>query len=77
MLNCVAGYARWCARQAMTIWSLRVEDRRGQQRVLTIQVDAKARIIQRALRSRNGAPRSKDRAILQMWAQQEGLKMEC
>ena len=77
MRNCVAGYARYCAGRWMTIWSLRVEDRRGEHRVLTIQVDPTARIIQRALRSGNRAPRSKDRAILQMWAQQEGLKLEC
>jgi hypothetical protein len=77
MHHCVATFARSCSRGETTIWSLRVEDSWGLHRVLTIQVNPKSRSIVQARRRRNAQPNPKDRAMMKLWARQEGLTIQC
>jgi hypothetical protein len=76
MKHCVAGYARSCGRKWSSIWSLGLENRRGRHRVLTIEVDPDARTIVQVRGKQNRVAQFGERAILQRWAEQEGLQIE-
>lgn len=76
MHHCVAGYAGRCVTRRATIWSLAVEDRDGRRRVLTIEVDPATREVVQARRCCNEGPNPKDREILGLWAQREGLTVK-
>jgi hypothetical protein len=71
--HCVATYAKKCAKQLTSIWSMQCHGSLESHHVLTIQVDASQRRIVRALGKCNSPPKSDARQIMEMWAQQEGL----
>jgi hypothetical protein len=75
MQHCVASYVRACAGRASSIWSMRIESELRRQRVMTIEVDLKNRLICQARRRRNARPNGKAREMLERWARQEGLTM--
>ena len=75
MRHCVATYTGRCARQRTSIWSMQVENRRGRQRVLTIEVDLAKRTICQARRKCNRPPQTGERRVVERWAAQEGLKV--
>ena len=73
MQHCVVSYVRACAGRAPSIWSVRFENRLRRDRVMTIEVDMKRRMICQARRRRNASPNDKAREILDRWARQERL----
>jgi hypothetical protein len=76
MHHCVATYARLCAQQRTSIWSMQLETRRGRNRVLTIEVDPAKRTICQARRKCNRPPQAQDREIVERWATRERFKIE-
>ncbi len=77
MHHCVACYAWSCWHRDTTIWSMQYEKGGRRHRVLTIEVDARTRRIWQASRRANAHPSARQRHILEQWARQEGLKIEC
>jgi hypothetical protein len=77
MHHCVATYAGRCLRSRSTIWSMTVQDRDGLRRVLTVEVDPSAREVVQARRCFNRPPYPKDREVLNLWADREGLTVVC
>ncbi len=77
MRHCVATYRRPCWRRETTIWSMRFENAGRRYRVLTIEVDPTTRTIRQARRRSNALPNAKLRGVLEQWATQEGLRIEC
>jgi hypothetical protein len=77
MRHCVATFARACARRETSIWSMRFEVPGRRYRALTIEVDPRTRTIWQARRHHDAMPTEKHRRILERWARQEGLKIEC
>lgn len=73
--HCVARYGPLCAARASSIWSLQCHGTLSVQRVLTIEVLPATRTIVTALGTCNTRPRSHARTMMEMWAQQEGLKI--
>jgi hypothetical protein len=73
MQHCVVSYVRACAGRASSIWSMRIENPLRRDRVMTIEVDMKRRMICQARRRRNARPSGKAREILERWARQERL----
>jgi hypothetical protein len=73
MQHCVASYVRACARRVSSIWSMKLENQVRRDRVMTIEVDMKRRMICQARRRRNARPSGKARKILERWARQERL----
>ncbi len=73
MRHCVKSYVKDCLSGEATIWSLRIEDMRGQRRVVTIDVDPRTKTIHQVKRLSNEYPHPKDREIVECWARQEGL----
>jgi hypothetical protein len=77
MRHCVATYAWSCRYGSTTIWSMRFERGGRRHRALTIEVDTRTRTIWEASRRANARPSARHRSILEQWARQEGLKIEC
>jgi hypothetical protein len=77
MRHCVATFARACARRETAIWSMRFEVPGRRYRALTIEVDPRTRTIWQARRHHDAMPTEKHRRVLERWARQEGLKIEC
>ncbi len=75
MRHCVATSAERCLRRQTSIWSLQVENQRGRQRVLTIEVDVPKRTVCQARRKCNRLSQAIEREIVGRWAAQEGLKV--
>jgi hypothetical protein len=75
MRHCVATYAEQCARRHASIWSMKVENQRGQHRVLTIEVNPTTRMVCQARRKCNGFPQPGEREIVERWVAQEGLRV--
>jgi hypothetical protein len=73
MQHCVVSYVRECAGRGTSIWSMRMENPLRRDRVMTIEVDMKRRMICQARRRRNTSPTGKAREILDRWARQERL----
>jgi hypothetical protein len=73
MQHCVVSYVRACAGRASSIWSMRIENPLRRDRVMTIEVDVKRRMICQARRRRNARADGKAREILDRWARQERL----
>jgi hypothetical protein len=71
--HCVAIYARGCVWGARSLWSLRVDRGDGPKRALTIEVDSPKRRIREVRGLANREPRASERAILEQWADREGL----
>lgn len=74
MRHCVASYIRSCFRGESTIWSMRLEHRDRQFRVMTIEVDPKTRTICQACRRGNAPPSEKAHRFMCEWAREAGLK---
>src|SRR5207249_1610079 len=64
MRHCVAAYAKCCARQQTSIWSMQIENQRGRHRVLTIELDPAQRTICQARRKCNGLPQATEREVM-------------
>jgi hypothetical protein len=77
MRHCVGSYVRLCARRETSIWSMRFENAGHRYRVLTIEVDLATRTIRQARRRANALPNAKLQGVMEQWARQEGLKIEC
>jgi PcfJ-like protein len=77
MRHCVATFARACARREASIWSMRFEVPGRRYRASTIEVDPRTRIIWQARRHHDAVLTEKHRRVLEMWARQEGLKVQC
>jgi PcfJ-like protein len=73
MQHCVVSYVRDCAGRRSSIWSMRIENQVRRDRVMTIEVDMKRRMISQARRRRNVRPDGRARKILERWALQEKL----
>jgi hypothetical protein len=73
MQHCAASYARSCARRTTSVWSMRLDRCERRERVMTIEVDLRRKLIRQARRRRNAWPGAKPREILGRWAEQEGL----
>jgi hypothetical protein len=81
MRHCVAryaaSYARACARRETSIWSMRWEDSQRRYRVMTIEVHPGTRTILQARCHGDTRSDARRRAVLEQWARQEGLRIEC
>jgi hypothetical protein len=77
MRHCVASYARACASRKTSIWSMRCDSAGRRYRALTIEVDLPTKTIWQARRRNNALPTAKLRRIMEQWARQEGLRIEC
>ncbi len=75
MQHCVVSYVRDCAGRRSSIWSMRIENPLRRDRVMTIEVDIKRRMICQARRRRNVRPDTTARKILERWARQERLSI--
>lgn len=77
MQHCVATYTAWCARRLTTIWSAGIEGPEGRRRVVTVEVNPASRKVVQAKATCNEEPDEPCLAILNRWAAQEGLVVEC
>jgi hypothetical protein len=75
MNHCVASYAHSCANGSRSIWTLEVETCEGRSKILTLEVDNRARLICQARGKRNALPAEKHLGILRRWAAQAGLNV--
>jgi hypothetical protein len=75
MRHCVATYKDRCVRRQVSIWSMQVETQRGRLRVLTIEVDILKRTVCQARGKCNRLPSVSERAIVERWAEVEGLRV--
>jgi hypothetical protein len=75
MRHCVATCKEDCIRHQVSIWSMQVETQRGRQRALTIEVDIPKRTVCQVRGKCNRLPSANERAIVQRWAQAEGLRV--
>jgi hypothetical protein len=75
MRHCVASYAGECIQGKASIWSLRATTRQGQKRLLTIEIDLRARTVRQARRLANRLAGPRDKEILAVWAQRERLTL--
>ncbi len=73
MRHCAATYVRACVQGRASIWSLQAEIRGLKTRVLTLEVDPKARRLVQARRRHNGSPSAAERVIVRRWADREGI----
>jgi len=73
MRHCVATYAGECIQGKASIWSLRATTRQGQKRLLTIELDPRARTVRQARRLVNRPAGPRDREIVALWAERERL----
>jgi hypothetical protein len=73
MRHCAARYADACARRISSIWSMRRHGAREDRRILTIEVDHKRRQIVQARGKFNRPPTRQARAVMELWAQTNGL----
>lgn len=75
--HCVAAYADECFRRRTSIWSLRCHGSLQSHRILTIEVLPSNQLIFTALGKCNQSPTAEAREMMEMWAEQEGLKIGC
>jgi hypothetical protein len=76
MRHCVATWTEYCIRREASIWSMRVTNRQGQYRVLTIEVDMPTRTVCQVRGKCNRPPKEGEREVVERWAAQEGLKVD-
>jgi hypothetical protein len=69
----LAAYADRCARRRSSIWSMTCYSCRGQEHMLTIEVDPGTRTIVQAKGKRDSHPSPEARKIMLSWARQAGL----
>ncbi len=77
MRHCVATYAWKCCYWNRSIWSMQFGSDGRRYRALTIEVDKLTRTIRQASRRANAPPNARLREIMEQWARQEGLTIEC
>jgi PcfJ-like protein len=77
MRHCVGTYSWTCRYGNTSIWSMQFGSDGRRYRALTIEVDQKARTIRQARRCANAPPTTRLRGIMEQWARQEGLTIEC
>ena len=75
MQHCVATYTDLCVSRQASIWSMQLVNRRGQRRVLTIDVDLPTKEVFEVRGRCNRMPSAGERAIVERWAAVEGLKV--
>ena len=75
MQHCVATYTDLCVSRQASIWSMQMVSRRGQRRVVTIDVDLPTKEIFQVRGKCNRMPSASERAIVERWATAEGLKV--
>jgi hypothetical protein len=75
MRHCVATYAGSCASGECSIWTLEVESLEGRDKVLTVEVNNRARLICQARGKWNNRPGEKHRGILRRWAEKAWLNI--
>jgi hypothetical protein len=76
MRHCVATYAGRCLRRATSIWSMKVKNRSGRHRVLTIEVNLATGTVCQVRGRRNRLPRADERKVVERWAAQEGMVVD-
>lgn len=74
MHHCVASYAAKCIAGQASIWSLRRRAAGTVQRLLTIELDRRNRVVQ-VRGFANRAPFSPEQKILERWAQARGIEL--
>ncbi len=75
MRHCVASYAQSCSHGGCSIWTMEVEDKSGQNKMLTIDVSQSNKIIRQVRGRNNRLPTVQEMGILQRWATKEGLRI--
>ncbi len=75
MRHCVATYLKDCLRGTSSIWSLKLENRRGTHRVLTIELDPQRRLICQIRGRCNRLCSAAERGLVGRWAAEQGLKI--
>jgi hypothetical protein len=75
MRHCVASYAFQCAKKQTSIWSMQLEDRQGQHRVVTIELDLADGTICQAKKKCNRLPQAGEKEVIARWAAKEGLRI--
>ena len=73
MRHCVASYAGSCLSRHTSIWALEQENFEGHQKVLTVEVNLRSRMICQARGKCNALPTEKERSLLRRWAERAGL----
>ncbi|QDT44112.1 hypothetical protein Pan241w_42180 [Gimesia alba] len=68
MRHCVGSYVSTCASRESSIWSMEIEMHNGFKKAITIQVVNDSRMIWQARGKANRYPNSRERAVIQRWA---------
>lgn len=76
MRHCVATYAQSCHSGHCGIWSMTLRTHAGTERVVTIEVQLRTRVIRQVRGKLNRLPTAKEREIIQRWAAKEGLDLQ-
>jgi len=74
MQHCATTYIHDCARRRTSIWSMKIQQGERRKRVLTIEVKPRTKTIWQAKGKQNSCPTDEAKAVLQRWADQEGLR---
>ncbi len=72
--HCVATYAQSCFRRVTSIWTLELAEPTGFTKRATVELALPSKTIRQVRGRRNRLADSKERDVIQRWAQQEGLK---
>lgn len=75
MRHCVYTYVNCCGKGQTTIWSLRLQDKEGEKRMATIEVDPRKRTIIQARAKCNQRPGPRSREIMRQWAARVNLRI--
>ena len=75
MRHCVATYGGRCARRLTSVWSMRVENRKGHHRVSTIEVDLTTGAVCQARLKCNRMPQANELEIIRRWAGRQSLSV--
>lgn len=75
MRHCVATYASSCARGHCSIWTMEVESYDGVSKAVTIEVRNNSRQICQIRGKANRSPNSKEKKVIQRWAESAGLQI--
>jgi hypothetical protein len=76
MRHCVATYEDSVLEGECSIWSMKVQRQGGIQRAVTIEVNRESRAIVEVRGKCNRLPNPEERRILDLWAAENGLKVE-
>jgi len=73
MRHCIATYAGSCSKGQSSVWSMQCETAEGRERVLTIEVRPKLRMVMEARGRFNATPTPQAMRILRQWTDKAGL----